>query len=124
MGYLKYLALLSTLILVFPLAALARDKNQHTVDLPDTVQVGATQLKAGTYKVQWQGSGSAVQVTFRQNGKTVATLPATLKANDGEASQDAIITDTTTSASAKLLKEIDFGHQKEALVFEQNQGGM
>jgi hypothetical protein len=98
--------------------------HQRTVDLPEAVQIGTTQLKAGTYKVKWAGSGSAVQVTFLQNGKTVATVPGTLKTNDEEASRDAVVTDTTTSANAKLLKEIDFGHQKEALVFEQNQGGM
>jgi hypothetical protein len=29
-----------------------------------------------------------------------------------------------TSADTSTLKEIDFGHQREALVFDQNSGGM
>jgi hypothetical protein len=70
------------------------------------------------YKVEWQGTGSAVQVSFQQNGKTVATASGTLK-NDDQVTQDAIVT-KATGADASTLKEIDFGHQKEALVFDQN----
>jgi hypothetical protein len=123
MRYANYLAMLATLLLVFPLGLLAKDKNQHSVDIPEMVQVGATQLQAGHYKVEWQGSGPAVQVSFLRNGNTVATAPGTLKANDAQVSQDAIVTDNTASHT-KVLKEIDFGHQKEALVFGHKQPGM
>jgi hypothetical protein len=62
----------------------------------------------------WQGTGPAVQVTFLRSGKTVATVPGTLKTNDSQVTQDAILTDS----SNKTLSEIDFGRDKEALVFE------
>jgi hypothetical protein len=120
--YLQYLAVLSTLALLFPLGALARD-NSHSVDISDVVQIGGTQLKPGNYKVEWQGDGPAVQVSFQHNGKTVVTVPATLKTNDAEITRDAIRTEAT-SADTATLKEIDFGHHKEALVFDQNPGGM
>jgi hypothetical protein len=87
------------------------------------VQIGSTQLKPGNYEVQWQGTGPVVQVSFQQNRKTVVTVPATLKTNDNQVSQDAIMTEAT-SAGTSTLKEIDFGHQKEALLFDQNPGGM
>jgi hypothetical protein len=119
--YLQYLAALSTLALLFPVGALARN-NAHSVQIVDVVQIGTTQLKPGDYKVEWQGTGPAVQVSFRQNGKTVATVPATLKANDDQVTQDAIMTEAT-SADRSELKEIDFGRQKEALVFDQNPDG-
>src|SRR5216683_892221 len=119
--YLQYLAVLSTLALLFPVGALARN-NAHSIQIVDVVQIGTTQLKPGDYKVEWQGTGPAVQVSFRQNGKTVATLPATLKANDDQVTQDAIMTEAT-SADRSELKEIDFGRQKEALVFDQNPDG-
>jgi hypothetical protein len=119
--YLQYLAALSTLALLFPVGALARN-NAHSIQIVDVVEIGTTQLKPGDYKVEWQGSGPAVQVSFRQNGKTVATLPATLKANDDQVTQDAIMTEAT-SADRSELKEIDFGRQKEALVFDQNPDG-
>ncbi len=119
MKHLRYLALLSTLALLFPLGALARDKNEHSVNIPDSVQVGNTHLKPGNYKVEWQGTGPAVQVNFLQYGKTVATAPGTLKTNDKQAFQDDIVTQAR-SAKTPALREIDFGHQKEALVFGQS----
>src|ERR1700689_900819 len=116
--YLQSLAVVSTLAVLFPLGALARDKNAHSVTIPDATQVGNTQLAPGEYEVQWQGAGPVVQVSFEQNGKTVATAPSTLKSNDELVTQDDIVTDSN-SANTTVLKEIDFGRQKEALVFDQ-----
>ena len=117
--YLLHLAVLSILVLLFPLGALARDK-AHSVEIPYAVQVGGTRITAGSYKVAWQGTGPAVDVSFSQYGKTVATVPGTLKTNDDQVTQDAIVTEAT-SADTTTLKEIDFGRQKEAVVFDQNQ---
>ena len=117
--YLQYLAVLSTLILLLPVGALARDKS-HSVEIPYAVQVGGARITAGNYKVAWQGTGPAVDVSFSQYGKTVATVPGTLKTNDDHVIQDAIVTEAT-SADTTTLREIDFGHQKEALVFDQSQ---
>jgi hypothetical protein len=117
----KSVALLSAVALLFTLSAFARDKNQHSINVFDSVKVGGTRLKPGDYKVEWQGSGPAVQVTFSQDGKTVATAPATLQTNDKQVTQDDIIIDTT-SAHTNTLKELDFSHQKEALIF--SQGGL
>ncbi len=119
MKQIKYTALLSMLALLFSVCAFARDKNQHSVEITDSVQVGGTQLKAGSYKVEWQGTGPQIQVNFVRNGKTVATVPGTLKTNDAQVTQDDIVTDTT-SANTKTLKEIDFSRSKESLVFEQS----
>jgi hypothetical protein len=115
MKYLKYLTLFSILAVLSPVGVFARDNNQHSVDIPTTVQVGGTQLKPGNYKVNWQGAGPDIQVTFLRNGKTVATVPATLK-NDGQVTQDEIVTDSAT----KTLTEIDFHRDKEALLFQQS----
>ena len=120
--YLCYLTVLSTLALLFPLAASARS-NSHSVDISSAVQIGTTQLKPGSYKVEWQGSGPVVQVSFEQNGKTVVTVPATLKTAENQATQDAVTLDNT-SADISTLKEIDFSRQKESLVFDQNSGGL
>ena len=118
MKLLKYLALLSTVTLLFPLSASARDRNQHSVDIPDPVNVGRTNLKPGDYKVDWQGTGPNVQVRFLQHGETMATASATLRANDNQMAQDDVVTDSS-SANTRALKEIDFAHPKEALVFAQ-----
>ncbi len=114
----KYVAIVSTLALLSPLGALARDKNQHSIDISDPIQAGTTELRPGSYKLNWQGDGPTVQVNFFQDGKTVATLPATLKTNDNQVTQDEIVTDPG-NANTRALREIDFVHQKEALIFSQ-----
>jgi hypothetical protein len=119
----KYLALLSALLLLFPLCVLARDKNEHSVDFVDSVQVASVQLQPGNYKVEWQETGPAVNVRFLHNGTLVAMVPGTLKTNDKQVTQDDIVTQIT-SGDKRVLTEIDFGHQKEALVFAQHQKGV
>ena len=71
-------------------SALARD-NAHSVEISSAVQIGGTRLKAGNYKVDWQGTGPAVQVSFQRNGKTVVTVPGTLKTNDESAKTSASV---------------------------------
>ncbi len=119
MKQIKYAALLSMLAVLCSASALARDKNQHSVQIPDSVQVGDTQLKPGNYKIEWQGTGPEIQVNFVRDGKTVATVPGTLKTNDPKVTQDEIVTNTT-SANARMLEQIDFSRNKESLVFEQS----
>jgi hypothetical protein len=119
-----YLTVVLTLTCLFGLgeSALARD-NAHSVEISDVVQIGDTKLEPGYYKVEWQGAGPVVQVSFQQKGKTVVTVPGTLETNDDQVTQDAIVIEAT-SGNASILKEIRFGHQKEALVFDQIPGGI
>lgn len=116
MKYVRYVALLWALALLSPLGAFARDKNQRSVDIPDAVQVAGAQLEPGHYKLEIQGSGPDVQVSFVQDGKTVATVPGKLKTNDAQASEDAVVMDTAN----KTLTEIHFSRDKESLVFQQS----
>jgi len=118
MKHVKYLAFLSTLALLLPVGAFARDKNERNVDIPDSVQVGATHLKPGDYKVEWQGDGPAVHVSFYQGGKLVATVPGTLKTNDREVTQDDLVL-SNNNAKSKVLVEIDFSRGKDALILGQ-----
>jgi hypothetical protein len=107
-------------LLGFSGSAHAARNNTHSVEIYDVMQIGGTTLKPGNYKVEWQGTGPAVRVSFQQNGKTVVTSRKTLKTNSD---QVAIVTEAT-GGGMSTLKEIDFGHQKEALVFDQNPGAM
>jgi|ERR1700687_722727 len=110
-------------LLGFGGSAYAARDNARSVEIFDAVQIGTTELTPGSYKVEWQGTGPAVQVSFLRNGKTVVTVPGTLKTNDNQVTQAAIVTEAT-GAGTSTLKEIDFRHQKEALVFDQDPGGM
>jgi hypothetical protein len=116
MKHLRYLALLSIFATLSSLSVFARDKNQQSVDIPDTVQVGGRQLKPGNYKMEWQGTGPDIQVTFLRDGKTVVTVPATLETHDDQVTQDDIV----TGSENNTLQEIDFRRGKEAVVFQQS----
>jgi len=119
MKYLRSLAILATLSLLASVSALARDSTKRTVTITDPVTIGTSQLKPGDYKVEWQGAGPAVEVSFIQNRKTVATALAKLQTDDSQVTQDAVVLDKA-SGTAGTLEEIDFAHQKEALVFGQS----
>jgi hypothetical protein len=119
----KSLTLLAVLSVLIPAASFARDKNQGKMVLDEPAQIGSTQLKPGTYNIEWQGSGPAVNVEVTQRNKTLATVPGQLKTNDAEASQDAVVlAPSATNSSQKQVVEIDFGSRKEALVI--NPGAM
>jgi hypothetical protein len=119
-----YLTLVLTLTCLFGLGGSARARdNSHSVEISGVVQIGDTNLKPGYYKVEWQGAGPAVQVSFQQKGKTVVTVPGTLKTDDDLVKQDAMVTEATGAATS-TLKEIDFRHLKQTLVFDQDLGSI
>jgi hypothetical protein len=119
MKQIKYINLLFILAFMSSMGAFAKDSNRHSVEIPDSIHVGGTELKPGKYDVKWQGTGPEIQVSFVHDGKIVATVPGTLKTNDPNVTEDDVVTDTT-SDNARTLKEIDFSHNKESLVFQQS----
>jgi hypothetical protein len=62
--------------LFFASSAFAGEK--VSVKVYDDVKVNGKTLTAGKYEVEWDGTGSQVQVNFRQGKDTVATVPATI----------------------------------------------
>ena len=78
----KSKTLLSVVLLVSCSAALfAAVKNSAGVTFDKPLRVAAAELKPGDYKVEWEGAGPQVEVRFLQEGKVVATAPATLETN-------------------------------------------
>ncbi len=75
----RLLSLAAALLVVFPLSALAASKNSVPMELTATTVVGSTQLKPGTYKVEWSGNGPNVQLSILKDASVVATAPATLE---------------------------------------------
>lgn len=63
------------MLVLFAVPAFAGNR-APTVDIPQNVQVGSTQLPAGQYQLTWTGSGSNVQASLLQNKKTVVTFSA------------------------------------------------
>ena len=52
--------------------------NSQTVNVPEPMKAGSTQLAPGDYNVTWTGTGPNVQVTFARNRKILVTVPAKL----------------------------------------------
>jgi hypothetical protein len=96
-GYALILALLS----VPAFAA----KNSKTVTLSGNVKIGSTALPAGSYRVTWTGSGTDVQVTLAQNGKTLATVPA--KVVDEKHSLTGVTTSTQSGVDFLQAIQLD-----------------
>lgn len=70
------LAAFASMLVLFAAPAFGAGNKPQTVIIPQAVQVGSTQLPAGTYKLAFTGTGSDVQVTLAQAGKTVLTFAA------------------------------------------------
>jgi hypothetical protein len=117
MKYGKYLALMGTLAFLFSTSAFAKAKDEGKMQLTDPAEIGSTQLKPGSYKVEWNGNGKQVQVDIMQHGKTVATVPAKLVEHVQRSPYNAVVTKPGTGNLAQL-NEIDFNNRKEALVLQ------
>jgi hypothetical protein len=70
------LAAFASMLVLLAAPAFGAGNKPQTVIIPQAVQVGSTQLPAGTYKLAFTGTGSDVQVILTQAGKTVLTFAA------------------------------------------------
>jgi len=121
MNSVKYLMLTAAFTLLLPGIGFAKTPDRGTLRLDQPAEIGSTQLQAGTYQVEWNGTGPDVHVNIMQHNKTVASTTAQLKMNDKAASQDAVVTaPVPNNSSEKQIAEIDFSKHKEALIFNSN----
>ena len=88
--------------------AVASAASSYDVTLSSPTMVGSTELKAGDYKIQVEGS----KVTFK-SGKNVIEVQATVSE-----SGDKKYPITSFESSGAKLKEIHLGGTKTKLVFE------
>ncbi len=93
-------------------SALAADKGSLTVF--DPVTVGGQQLRPGSYKLQWEGSGPDVQLNVLKGNSVVLTTPAHMVERQRPAENDATVTEK--NADGKLtIAEIQLHGKKYAL---------
>jgi len=109
---------LSVALLVLPLTSFASTKAQKEITFDEPISVASTQLKPGTYKMEWNGGGPNVEVSFVQNNKIVATAPAQLVKETSAHDETAISTHKTSTGSNRL-DEVDF--KNTALSFRKGQ---
>jgi hypothetical protein len=92
-------SLVMGLALLLASSAFAATKASLTLQNPTTIN--GTKLKAGDYKLQWEGSGPNVEVSIIQGKNVVAKVPAKLVDLQAVSHNDAAVTrkndDGTTS---------------------------
>jgi hypothetical protein len=115
----KYTTLLS-LVLMAPLASSAASKNSARVTFEDAVTVGRTQVAAGSYRIQWEGTGPSVTARIMQRDKVIASAPATLVR--ARSPYDQAVYVEPGDNESKILKAIEWSHQ--SLQFDQTGGSL
>jgi hypothetical protein len=104
--------------LLFSSGAFANEANKGTLKLADKVTVESKSLNPGKYTVEWNGSGSTVQVTILQGKQAVATFPAHVTEQSTANLQDAYGSATEPDGS-KSLTAIYPGGKRFVLEVEQ-----
>ena len=103
----KRISLILTLLLcVFSVSAVAGTKQRGNINLIDPVMISGTQLQPGEYVVRWNGNGSDVRVQFLRDGKTVATVPGKVIAQRNP--YDSAVVLRSMNNGSKTISEIDF----------------
>lgn len=115
----KHMTKLAALLALFLVpAAFAGGSSQLT--LSKNISVNGKDVRAGNYKVKWQGTGDMVDVSFTQGKHVLATAPGHVVALDRAPSDDTLVYQQNADGT-QSLSEIRFGGKRFALVLgEQN----
>jgi len=104
-------SLIMGLALLLASSAFATTKASLTIG--DPVTVNGTKLKAGEYKLEWEGSGPSVEVSIMQGKRVIAKVPAKVVPLNQAPSNDAAEVqkheDGTASLSAVRFAGKKFG---------------
>jgi hypothetical protein len=102
-------------------AAAAANKESFHIQSP--TMVGATQLPAGEYTVQWEGGDPVVELKLLQGKRVKATASAKVMPLDRAFTENATLVHTDGDGGRRLL-EIRFSSKKFFLLIEPYSGDM
>jgi hypothetical protein len=105
------------------LASSAFAATKGTLQISHPVTVNGTQLKAGEYKLQWDGSGPNVEVSILQGRNVVAKVPAHVVDLGAAAQNDATVTRKNDDGTSTLAG-VRFQGKKIALELGESSDGM
>ena len=96
------------------LATSAFAVNKGSFELKHPTQVAGKELPAGTYKVQWEGSGSEVQINILQGSKQVTSATAHVVSMPAAPQSDSALI-TMSPDGSRTLAQIRFRGKTMAL---------
>lgn len=105
------------------LASSAFAATKGSLQLNSAVTVNGTTLKAGDYKVQWEGIGPNVELSILQGKNVVAKVPAHVIELQSAPSNDAAVTHQDGSG-AKTLAGLRFQGKRTGLDFGDSSDSM
>ena len=105
------------------LASTAFASNKASLELSNSVMVNGTTLKAGDYKVEWEGAGPNVEVSILQGKKEIAKVPAQLVELQAASPSNAAIVQENGSGLKKLAA-VRFEGKKFSLDLGENSDNM
>jgi hypothetical protein len=105
------------------LASSAFAASKASLSLSNPVLVNGTTVKAGDYKLEWEGSGSDVELSIMQGKKVLAKVPAHVVSLDSVAINSAAIT-RKSDAGPSTLTGVRFAGKKFALDLGQSTDNM
>jgi hypothetical protein len=109
--------------LALVLASSAFAATKAGLQLNHAVTVNGTTLKAGDYKLQWDGNGPDVEISFLQGKNVVAKVPAHVVELATPAAYDAAVTRKSDSGPESLTG-IRFEGKKLSLELGEASDGM
>jgi hypothetical protein len=104
------------------LAGSALAASKGPLELREPATVAGTQLKTGTYTVQWDGSGDQVQVKIYQGKKEVASTSARVVTLDKPLQRDGTLLRRNDDGTLTVTR-INFGKKNFALEISGDGGG-
>jgi len=114
-------SLVMGLALLLASSAFAGTKADLVLNNPTTLN--GTKLKAGEYKLEWDGSGPNVEVSILQGKKVVAKVPAKV-VDLGTPSQNNAAVVTTNSDGSTSLAGVRFQGKKFGIDLGETSDGM
>jgi hypothetical protein len=105
------------------LASSAFAASKANLNLQNPTTINGAKLKAGEYKLQWDGSGPNVEVSILQGKNLLAKVPAKIVELDSAASNDAAMLKMNADGSS-TLSGARFQGKKYALEIGESGDGM
>jgi len=87
---------------LFAASAFAASANKQSLEINHAVTVNGTTLKAGDYKLQWEGSGPSVELSIMQGKNVVAKVPARIVELQQNAANNAAVTKDGGNGTTEL----------------------
>ena len=110
-----------TLALVLTSTAFAASKGN--LQLSSTTTINGTQLKAGEYRVEWEGSGPAVELSIKQGKNVIAKVPARVVDLNSVTANDAAVVRLNGDGTSSLTG-VRFQGKKFALELGESSDAM